>query len=371
MLKKTVGKIENELPVIGQGTGGGFANHEVSERLCIDSIKYGIDCGMTFIDTAEAYAGGRSEELVGKAIVGVRESIFLATKVAPENLRLGDVLTAAEASLRRLRTDYIDLYQVHWPNPAVRIDETIRAMERLVKDGKVRYIGVSNFSLREIQMTETVFSENMLVSQQQEYNLFDRTVEDGILPYCQKQGILFIAYSPLDQGIKWSSEKTRVLQRFAEKYDKTTSQIALNWLIWHDNVIAIPRSVNKCHIMENAMAGDFQLEENEYQEISSVCKSQVRHIPVEQIRPAPEGMTGDRVYCTVREAIKNRGGFCPGPAELAETIKDSDWMKPVRVVLEKESLKGQIYVLTEGRIRFWAWVIAFEGKKPVPVYIRE
>ncbi len=371
MLKKNFGKIENELPVIGQGTGGRFARWSVSEKLCVDSIKYGIDCGMTFIDTAEAYVDGRSEELVGEAIKGGRESIFLASKASPENLRFDDLLNAAEGSLRRLGTDHIDLYQVHWPNPSIRIDETIRAMEQLVKQGKTRYIGVSNFSLRQLKQAQAALTCNILVSQQQEYNLFDRSVEDGMLPYCQKQNMLFIAYSPLDQGIMWSPEKAGVLQKVAEKYDRTINQIALNWLIWHDNVIAIPRSMNKSHIMENATAGNFQLTEDEYREISRVCKSQVRHIPVEQIRHAPEGVTGDGVYCTVQEAIDNRKNFCPGPAELAETIKDGDWMKPVRVVLANESLNGYRYALTEGRIRFWAWVIAFEGKRPVPVYIRD
>lgn len=366
--------IDFDIPVIGQGgmgIGGRFSRDETHDQEHVDALRYGIDCGMTLIDTAEVYAEGHSEELVGKAVQGVRDKIFLTTKTSPENLRFDDVLIAAEGSLRRLGADHIDLYQIHWPNPSIRIDETIRAMEQLVRQGKIRYIGVSNFSLHQLKQAQSALTSNMLVSQQQEYNLFDRSVEDEILPYCQKQDILFIAYSPLDQGIKWSPKKADLLQKFAEKYDKTINQIALNWLIRHDNVVAIPKSVNRSHIMENAMAGDFQLAENEYQEISRVCKNQVEHVPVEQINPAPVRVAGDGVYCTVQEAMENRKDFCPGPAELAETIKDDDWIKPVRVVLAEESLNGYRYVLTEGRIRFWAWVIAFEGKRPVPVYIRD
>ena len=149
-----LGKTMTEIPVIGQGCmgiGGYLSRDTTHDAWSLHALKIGIDLGMTFLDTAEGYGSGHSEELVGQAVQGIRDKICIATKVSPENLSYNDVISAAEGSLRRLRTDYIDLYQIHWPNPTIPVSETIRALERLLHDGKIRNIGLCNFSLREIK----------------------------------------------------------------------------------------------------------------------------------------------------------------------------------------------------------------------------
>lgn len=207
------------LPELALGTwryGGG-----------IEGLQAGIESGVNFIDTAEAYG---SEEIVGQAIRGRRHDVFLATKVLPRHFRWHDVIGAAEQSLKRLNTDCIDLYQPHWPNFAIPMAETMAAMEVLVKQGKVRFIGVSNFSVTDIKNAQAALSRNKIVSNQVRYSLVDRTVEDGLLPYCESKQITVLAFSPLDTGLEniRSYDREDVLGRIAVAAGKTRAQVALN-----------------------------------------------------------------------------------------------------------------------------------------------
>ena len=163
----------------------------------VEALLAGIDLGAKFIDTAESYG---TEEVVGAAIKGIRSRVFLATKVSPRHFRREEVIRAAESSLRRLQTDHIDLYQLHWPNYTVPIAETMGAMEELVGMGKVRFIGVSNFSAREIEKAQVSLSKAKIVSNQVRYSLVDRTIEYGLLQYCEAKKITILAFSPLASG---------------------------------------------------------------------------------------------------------------------------------------------------------------------------
>ena len=170
---------------IGLGTWNFRGGPEVIQR--------SLDLGGTLVDTAEVY---RTEENVARGIRGRRGQCFIATKVSGENLRYKDVLKAADASLRRLETDYIDLYQVHWPNSRVPIGGTMRAMAELVAGGKVRYVGVSNFSVRELREAQEALGEYPIVSNQVLYNIFSREIERELVPYCQEHRVTVMAYSP-------------------------------------------------------------------------------------------------------------------------------------------------------------------------------
>src|SRR5208337_3232002 len=165
----------------------------------VEPLQVGISLGTNFIDTAESYG---TEEIVGQAIKGIRDKVFLATKVSPRHFRRVDVVQAAEQSLKRLNTDYIDLYQLHWPNYTVSIAETMSAMEELVEAGKIRFIGVSNFSAREIAKAQATLTKNRIVSNQVRYNIVDRTIEYVLLQYCQTQQIAVLAFSPLANGLQ-------------------------------------------------------------------------------------------------------------------------------------------------------------------------
>ncbi|GIX47297.1 MAG: aldo/keto reductase [Candidatus Tectimicrobiota bacterium] len=248
---KPLGNTGVLVPEIGLGTW--------RYRGGVEPLRHGIALGARLIDTAEIYG---TEEVVGEALRDCREQVFLATKVSAAHLRYDDVLRAAEASLRRLGTSVIDLYQIHWPNPRVPIAETLRAMETLVDRGQVRFLGVSNFSLQALQQAQAAARHHPIVSNQVLYNLNRRDIERELLPYCQQQGITVIAYTPLDDGrlaVPSSQPRMQVLAAVAREVNKTLAQVALNWCIAHPNVIAIPKSNRRERIEENCGASGWRL----------------------------------------------------------------------------------------------------------------
>jgi len=192
MRYKILGNTNENVPAVGQGCmgiGGYLSRDDSRAESHVTALKTGIELGMNFIDTAEDYGAGHSEELVGRAIKGIRDKVFIATKVSPQNLHSSDLLQSAEGSLRRLGTDYIDLYQIHWPNSQILIEETMSAMTRLLEEGKIRYIGVSNFSLSELKEAQRALPRQKIISTQVEHSLMDRTIEVDTLPYCERNGI--------------------------------------------------------------------------------------------------------------------------------------------------------------------------------------
>ena len=259
-----------KIPVLGLGTWGigGFSSRYLhGDDEGVQALRLGLELGMRFIDTAEVYAHGHSEEVVAKAIKAERESVFIATKVSPDHLSQDDVIRSCKASLRRLETDYIDLYQVHWPNPSIPIAETMKAMERLVAEGKIRHIGVSNFSARQTQEAQEALSKSSLASNQVEYNLLDRSIERDLLTYAEKARITIIAYSPVARGQipkGGRSERWRALDEIVSKYGKTRTQLALNWLIAKGPVVAIPKAATLNHVRENAGAAGWRMSAQDY-----------------------------------------------------------------------------------------------------------
>lgn len=257
---KRLGSSTILLPEIGLGTWGFIGGTEI--------LRAGIDHGACLIDTAESYG---TEEIIGKAIRGIRDGVFIATKVAPRHFRQHDLIAAAEGSLRRLNTEYIDLYQLHWPNYTVPIEETIGAMERLVAAGKVRFVGVCNFSVAELRTAQAATSEFKIVSNQVRYSLIERTVEKELLHYCQLNEITVIAYSPLGQNLDRirAHDPEKVLDQVATDSGKTCAQVALNWLIAKQNVFAIPRSSGIGHVVGNCKASGWRLSDADYHVLST------------------------------------------------------------------------------------------------------
>jgi len=251
MLLRELGNSGIRLPEIGFGTWNYCGG--------VEPLRAAIAYGACLIDTAEVYG---TEETVGKAIKGQRDRVFLATKVLPRNFRQCDLIAAAERSLRRLGTDHIDLYQLHWPNLTIPIEEPMKGMEKLVDEGKVRFIGVSNFSVRDLINAQAVISKQRIVANQVRYNLIERTIEGGLLQYCQKNGITVIAYSPLatSLGNIRAADPKGVLRKVAEASSKSTAQVALNWCISKENVIAIPKASTVAHVQEDIGASGWKLQ---------------------------------------------------------------------------------------------------------------
>jgi diketogulonate reductase-like aldo/keto reductase len=223
----------------------------------VEALKAGLDGGMNFIDTAEIYG---SEPLVARAIKGrKREDLFIATKVWPNHLRRDALVTALEKSLRRLDTPYVDLYQAHFPNTKVPIEETMGAMEEMKDKGKALAIGVSNFSLQQTKDAVAALKKSQLASNQIEYSLAHREIEADLLPYCESNKISIIAYYPLGHGRLTGAEAGGKMDAVCNRYSKSPAQVALNWLVSGRNVFAIPRASRAQHVRENLGATGWEL----------------------------------------------------------------------------------------------------------------
>jgi diketogulonate reductase-like aldo/keto reductase len=259
------------LPKIGFGTwkiGGSMsANHSVDEQ-SLAALRYALEIGYTHFDTAEMYGGGHSEELVGQAVRESgkkREDLFITSKVTPSHLNYNDVLKACENSLRRLQMNYIDLYLIHWPQTGMNLQDTFRALNKLVRDGKVRHLGVSNFNLPLLKQSQE-FSETPILTNQVPYSLSERSyVRNGVLEYCQQNNILLTAYEPVDKGHLRSN---KILETIAKAHNATIFQIALAWLVAQPRVITIPMSFNIQHIRENFESADIELTQAEFKTLS-------------------------------------------------------------------------------------------------------
>jgi len=254
------------LPKIGFGTwkigGNSSPNHSVDAK-SLTALRYALEIGYTHFDTAEMYASGHSEELVGEAVRGSgmkREDIFVTSKVHPSHLKYDDVLIACENSLRRLKMEYIDLYLIHWPQMGMKLEETFRALNKLVRAGKVKHLGVSNFNLKLLKQSQG-FSETPIITNQVPYSVSDRSyAKNGVLAYCQQNDILLTAYEPLDKG---NLHSNKTLDAIAKAHNATIFQIALAWVISQPRAITIPMSFNLGHIKENFDAAKIELTEEE------------------------------------------------------------------------------------------------------------
>ena len=267
--------LHNErIPKIGFGTwsiGGGMSPDRSKDARSLRALRSALDIGYRHFDTAEMYASGHSEELLGQAVheSGIpRDELFIASKVNASHLRYNDVLHACENSLRHLGMGYLDLYLIHWPSGSIPLKETFRALNQLVREGRVRHVGVSNFDLRLLKQAQAE-SEEPIFTDQVPYSLSDRSyVRNGVLEYCQEKNILLTAYSPVEEG---RMRVNSTLQAIADAHAATPYQIALAWLVLQPRVITIPMSYNPEHIAENFVAADINLSDSEIERLNRLA----------------------------------------------------------------------------------------------------
>jgi len=250
------------VPALGLGTW----NLEHDDRAsAIAALRRGIDLGLTHVDTAEMYGSGRVEAIVGEALRGIRDRVFLVSKVLPSNATYDGTLRACERSLAQLATDRLDCYLLHWPS-SHPLEGTIRAFEKLAKDGKIRSYGVSNFDVAGLEEAVRLAGKGRIACNQVLYHLGERTVEHQVLPWCQKRGIPIVAYSPLGARRFPSGP---VLEEIAGARKATPRQIALAFLIRRESVFAIPKTSSVRHVEENAAALQIALSEDEVRRLDS------------------------------------------------------------------------------------------------------
>jgi len=253
MIMRPFGGTGESVAVIGQGTWG-MGESRRTEKDEIAALRLGIELGMTHIDTAEMYADGGSERVVGRAVEGRRARVFIATKLWPDNASYAGTLKACQQSLRRLGTDCVDLYLLHWPSTHP-IRETMRAMEELVGRGQIRYIGVSNFDVSQLKAAQAALTRERLACNQVLYHLRDRKIERDLLPYCETENIAVVGYTPLVKG----GFHKGVVAEIAKKHNRTPRQVALNFLTRHPSLFTIPKASQAEHVRENAAALDITL----------------------------------------------------------------------------------------------------------------
>ncbi len=249
-----------KLPALGLGTWMmGERRSAASAEVAV--LKLGLDFGMSLIDTAEMYGDGAAEEVVRAAIAGRRNEVFLVSKVLPENATCRGTITACEASLKRLGTDRIDLYLLHWRG-SVPLGDTIVAFEELKASGKIRHWGVSNFDVKDLE----AIKDAPVASNQVLYNLSRRGIEWDLLPWCRARSMPVMAYSPIEQG---RILHDRTLVRLAKERGCSPAQLALAWVLRNDGVLAIPKATNRDHVRENRAALDFTLTQAELAALDS------------------------------------------------------------------------------------------------------
>jgi diketogulonate reductase-like aldo/keto reductase len=265
MMSRTLsGKVVSEIGLGTWGIGGRSTPDPANDLQDIAAIRYALQMGISVIDTAEMYAAGHTEEVVARAISGFeREKLFIISKVWHNHLRHDDLIRAAKESLKRLGTRYLDLYLIHWPNPSVPIKESIGAMEELLSLGLVRNIGVSNFSVGQLQEAMDSARSSRISANQIEYSYGRREPERDIIPFCEKNKVDVIAYTPIAKG-KLSSFAG--IRKVAAKYGSTQVQIALRYVM--ERSFPIPKSSNKEHIAELIGATKINLAEDDYKELS-------------------------------------------------------------------------------------------------------
>lgn len=276
---------------------------DVSDEDSIAAMVRAHELGVNLVDTAEGYGAGHSEEVVGQAVKEIgRDEVVIATKVSGNHLRYDDVQRACDRSLKRLGVDAIDLYQVHWPDPwqQIPLTESMRGLEQLYKDEKIRAIAVSNFAVRDLREARAALSDTDIASNQVQYSLLHREVEKEVLPYCQKENIGVLAWSPLakgvltgkydrdhkpedplrtdhvlfrDKNLASTRELLGIMEEVGQVHDRTVPQVALNWHLSHDGVVPIPGAKRPAHVESNVGAVGWELAPAEFERIDAASSA--------------------------------------------------------------------------------------------------
>lgn len=270
------------MPVLGFGTwmmGGELKRNPANDdEADVRAIRRAIAKGVTHIDTAELYAEGFAEKIVAKAIKSCQRSqLFIASKVWSDNLKYDDLIKSAINSLKRLDTEYLDLYYIHGPNRNIPLRETIEAMDTLVRYGLIKNIGVSNFDAEQLAEAQAL-AQNKIVANQVHYNLVFRRPElNGVLDYCQKNGVMLVAWRPL-QEVMATAQHVPLLEQMCWKYEKTLAQIALNWLVSQPQVVTISTMRTARHLQDNLGALDWKMEDGDIERLRHELPEMLREV---------------------------------------------------------------------------------------------
>lgn len=266
------------VPVLGLGTWR-MGEHPKNRASEVAALRHGLDLGLSLIDTAEMYAEGGAEEVIAEAIAGQRQQVFLVSKVYPHNASKRGAIAACERSLKRLKTDYLDLYLLHWQG-SVPLAETLEAFQTLKQSGKIRSYGVSNFDAEDMAEASRLPGGSEIVTNQVLYNLMRRGIELDLLPWCRQHRMPIMAYSPIEQGRLLQNE---TLGAIAKERGVTAAQVAIAWLLHQEDVLVIPKSSRIEHVDQNRAALDLELNSEELERLDTAFPAPQKPVPLEML----------------------------------------------------------------------------------------
>jgi aryl-alcohol dehydrogenase-like predicted oxidoreductase len=359
---------------VGQGTNG-FGSRVLHDPIAVrarqEAIVAGIEQGITLLDTAELYGGGFAEECLAPILTDHRDEVFLATKFSSKTANTAaEIQRSVEGSLRRLGTDRVDLLQVHYPNPAIADEVLFSSMLAAVQSGKARYLGVSNFSVKEVARAKTVLGDH-LASIQVEYNPYDRTVEWDLLPWAAANAVTVLAYSPLGHGkLALSSEAETAMAPLMQRYGCTLHQLVLTWVLRHPHVVALTKTACLAHQANNVAAARLSLEPAEMAALDRALDFPRTDCLPTQI--TPDSGRNRPTYRTLEEAVRNDLQLVPSPADLATLLRAGHQPKPIR--LQPAAGPTGAHLLQPfdhyGELRkYWAWIMVHGWSTPMPALV--
>ena len=350
------------------GAGSRETATEISIKDTLNSFSLALDLGANFFDVGEDYEGGFTEEVLGQFAKRQRNKLILATKFTPKNAGYKDLLRAAEGSLRRLQTDYIDIYQMHWPNNSIPLYETIAALEKLLHEGKVRSIGLSNCSIKYTKRVNSLLSEARVVTNQVKFNPYSRPTvsEPNYFSDSICEHLTTIAYGIFGQGkLKIGVQARFLISQLCQKYQIKEPQLLIAWVLSFPTTVAMVRSKNPDHIMDNFMATDLVIAHEDLERLTSYFNVTVHKIPVNRIliqNRDPD--VSHKIYISLDEAMRNEYELFPNLYSIANEIEAGDSFIPVELIPD-----GQNYQLVQGRMRYWAWRYLYGVDSLIPAVI--
>ncbi len=354
------------LGTIGAGTRETASYSSIKDRL--RSLHFAFELGVNFFDAAESYEDGFSEELLGKFSTGKREKIIIATKFSPQNSSKLGVIRALEGSLRRLNTEYVDLYQMHWPNPNIPLEETMSTLEMLVVAGKIRHIGLGNCTIANVGKANSFLNKESVISNQIKLNLYKAPtlIERNYFNKSQEMLLTNIAYGIFGQGkLRVEAKASCILKSLCEKYGVSKSQLLIAWVLTFPKTMAMVRSMNHEHLISNINASKILLEKSDVDLIINTFENSPQNICVSYIKiNNHDADISHKIYLCLDDAINNKYGLFPDVLTLAKEIETNLQFDPVELVKESNG-----YTLVQGRMRFWAWVYLYGEESKIPSVI--
>ncbi len=374
MLKEVESRLKDiRLTSMGLGTMGfgGFFSKDLSNNdNDVRLLEQAFDLGVNVLDTAEVYGEGAAEETIGKTEAKVRNNFFIMSKFSPENSSPIEMTKSLDNSLKRLKRDYIDVYQPHWPQPTVNIEDTLRHLEEMKKAGKIRFSGLSNFSSEHLNKVDLEVFKSLRFFQC-EFNPIENEKANELSSFIDEKDGFLVAFSPFREGQIFQSKKFKILEEFSSQIGYPPAQILLAWGMANNQTIVIPKVSSYKHLQDNFSSMQINLSNSDIEYISLLFKPNKVEIKPEDIIPSiPVKKDERKIYSNLEDAKNNIHNLNPGPMEIVREIQENNGSlyKPIKV---KDKNKEGKYVLVDGRLRFWAWVIINGWKKPIPSIIIE